>query len=268
VARVVRRAGLLPILSMLLSVAWLGCSLDSSGGGPGPGTGGGGGEGGAGGVETSSLRVAHLAVGIPEVGATRLDFRVVNQGSFNDIAFGRVSQSAELPSGVHQLDLMLPGGVTPLVGVSWELEADVRYTVVAYRDATAPELTGLIVLEERTNGLAVDRGRVLVGHGADDSTWATVAIVDVSANALLASGLVLGTQIEPVDLEPGPQELGFSISSVPPAIDEGPFEIDVSAGETSVVIPVDENLVDGATDPVIYVLKRGTVGMIPVVPGG
>jgi len=249
---------------LVLGLAVFGCS-NSSGGGEG-GAAGGGGEGGAGGLATSMLRVVHLAIGVPEIDAARLDFTVVDEGSFNDIAFGRASQRATLPAGMHELNVTEPGGGAPLGSVSWELEPEIQYTVVAYRNSGASSMTDLIVFDEGTDGLEVDSGRVLVGHGADDSTWATVDIVDADASEVLAADLALGGQTEPIDLVAGQHQLGFSVSSPPPTIDEGPFTIDVSADVTSVLIVVDGDLVDASVDATVYVLEPDTMGMIPAIP--
>lgn len=214
------------------------------------------------------LRVVHLAVGVPGVDEPRLDFTVVDEGSFNGIAFGRASQRALLPAGVHRLHVTGPGGGQPLATLTWDLEVDARYTVVAYRDSSEASSTGLILFEEGSDGRPIDRGWVLIGHGADDSTWSTMALVDSDANQVLATGLVLGSRAEPIELPPGSYDLGFSVSSPPPAIDEGPLRIDVTIDETLLFIVVDGDIVDGSVDLAVYVLEPDTTGMIPAVPSG
>lgn len=260
-----QRIGVGPRAVWSLSIAVLGlvvfgCASSSGGGG------GAGGEAGAGGIAPSILRVAHLAVAVPEADAARLDFTVVDQGSFNDIAFGRASGRATLAAGTHRVDATEPGGGPPLASVTWELEPEGRYTVVAYRNSGEAISTGLIVFDEGTEGLEAGRGRIVIGHGADDSTWATVDVVDSDASEVLATGLVLGGQTAPIDLAAGPRELGFSVSSVPPVIDEGPFPVDVSTGETTVLLVVDGDLVDASVDATVYILEPNTTGMIPAIP--
>lgn len=214
------------------------------------------------------LRVVHLAVGVPGIDEPRLDFTVVDEGSFNGIAFGRASQPAILSAGEHRLNVTYPGGGQLLATLAWELEVDARYTAVAYRDSSQASSTGLILFEDGSDGRPVDRGRVLFGHGADDSTWSTMAVVDSDANQVLATGLVLGSRTEPIDLPAGPHDLGFSVSSPPPAIDQGPFRIDVTIDETLLLIMVDGDIVDGSVDLAVYVLEPDTAGMIPAIPPG
>ena len=250
----------------VLGLVLFGCSSSSGGGGGTAAGGGAGGETGAGGMVPSTVRVAHLAVAVPEVDAARLDFTVVDQGSFNDIAFGRASGRATLAAGMHRVEATEPGSGSPLASVTWELEPEGRYTVVAYRNSGEAASTGLVVFDEGTEGLEVDHGRVVIGHGVDDSTWATVAVVDSDASEVLATGLVLGGQTVPIDLVAGPHELGFSVSSVPPMIDEGPFPVDVSTGETTVLIVVDGDFVDASVDATVYILEPDTAGMIPAIP--
>lgn len=256
------------LLVLVIGLTSFGCNSLEAGGDTGGVGGGPGGAGGAGGVATAMLRVVHLAVGVPEVDATRLDFTVVDEGSFNGIAFGRASQPATLPSGMHSLDVTEPGGGQLLASVTWELEADGRYTVVAYRDSSESTTTGLMLFDGSADGLAIGSGRVLMGHGADDSTWAMVDVVDSDANEVLAAGLVLGSQTEAIDLAAGEHELGFSVASPPPAIDKGPFPIDVSADETLVIIVVDGDVVDQSVDATVYILGPDTTGMVPAIPLG
>jgi hypothetical protein len=258
-----RRGSAIHLLSLLaLGLGAWGCS-DSSGGG---GFGAFGGAGGVGGMPTSMLRVAHLAAGVPEVDDTRLDFTVVDEGSFNSISFGRASRAASLASGVVQVDVTEPGGGLSLASVSVELEADVQYTVAAYRNSDEANGTGLMVFDEGTDGLESGLGRVVIGHAAEDSTWASVDVVDVDTDEVLVSDLGLGEQSEPLDFSAGEHRLGFSTSSVPPAIDEGPFRIAVSANQTAVVIAVDRDVADASVDAAVYVLEPNTSGVIPVIP--
>lgn len=253
------------ILILIHAFAPLGCSLDEGGigGSPGPG-----GVGGAPPLETSMLRVAHLAVGVPALDATELDFTVTDQGSFNGISFGRATPPATLPSDIHQLSVTEPGGVESLADATWELEADVRYTVVAYRKPEATGALGLFVFDEGIDDLEMGHGRVLIGNAADDSTWAMVHVVDSGTGEVVAPSLAPGDQSEPIDLEAGQYELGLSISSAPPAIDLGPFLVDVAADETTILILVDGDVTDGAVEAAVHVLESTTAGMIPAIPLG
>lgn len=252
---------------VLLDIGSLGCgSSDSGGSGGRGGTGGEGGAGGAGGVPTSMLRVVHLAARAPVLGAAQLDFAVVDQGSFNGIAFGRASQWAILPSGLHRLDVTEPGSEEALATLTSELEADARYTVVAYRDASQSNSIGLLLFDYVSQDPVLDRGQVRIAHAADDPTWMTMAVVDADANVVLASGLVLGSRSDPLDLPAGTYQLGFSVSSLPPAIDHGPFPIEVTAGERLFLIVVDRDPVEGSVDLAVYVLGPDTAGMIPTIP--
>lgn len=247
---------------LALALGSWGCSSFSGGGG----FGGFGGAGGVGGTPTSTLRVAHLAVDVPQADDTRLDFSIKDEGSFNAISFGRASRAPSLASGMVQVEVTQPGGGFPLASVSVELEADVRYTVAAYRNSDEASGTGLMVFDEGTEGLEPGSGRVVVGHGVDDDAWATVDVVDVDTNEVLASDIPLGGQSGPLDFSAGEQRLGFAVSSVPPAIDDGPYRISVAADETAVVMVVDRDVADASVDAAVYLLEPDTSGMIPAVP--
>lgn len=250
------------VLVLVHALTAFGCAANEGGGG---GSSGFGGVGGAPLVETSTLRVAHVAVGGPGVDSPELDFNIADQGSFNGISFGRATQLATLPSDVHQLSAAEPGRMTPLANVTWELEADVRYTVAAYRERDPVDAIGLFIFDERIDGLELGRGRVLIAHGAADSAWGTLNVVDTGTNEVIAAALAPGDQAQPIDLAAGSYELGLSISSVPPTIDAGPFLIDVAADETTVLILIDEDPSDGSVEGVVYVLEPTTVGAIPAI---
>jgi hypothetical protein len=261
-----KRTPILTLFVLVVGLASFGCNFSSGGDlGDGGSTGGGGsgGAGGAGGADPAMLRVAHLAPEVPRSGATEVDFTIVDQGSFNSIGFGRVSRYGALSSGVYFLAVTEPGGGPPLATLMPDLEAGVRYTVVAYRDSGA---MSLMLFEERTDGLGIERGLVLAAHAADDSSWGALHLINAGTDEVLAADLAFGIVSDPIDLVAGEYELGFAVASPPPAIDRGPFRASVEAAQSLILVVVDADTADESVDPSVYILTPDTIGMITATP--
>jgi hypothetical protein len=260
-----RRALTSALRALSIGLTLVGC--DASGGDFGPGgTGGAAGTGGMGGSDTAMLRVAHFAPEVPMASATEADFTIADEGSFNSIGFSRVSQYATLPSGSHVVSVTEPGGREPLASMTLELEVDGQYTVVAYRDSREVTAMGLMLFEENTDGLAMDRGRVLVGHGADDSSWRVLSVVDADTDEVYALDLAFGNQAEPADLVADEYVVGFDVSPPSPMIDEGSFRLDVNAGQLSILVVVDNDTVDESVEEAVYAIGPNTSGPVPALP--
>jgi hypothetical protein len=230
-------------------------------------SGGSGGEGGADGTDMPMLRVAHLAPEVPAAGATRLDFDIVDEGSLNGFGFGRVSDYAALPPGTHTITASRAGTSTQRLGrLTTRLETEGRYTVVAYRDSTEPSALGLLIIDESTVGLAADRSRLLIVHGAGDSAWSTVNVVDADTDDVYAADLMFANQAEPVELLAGAYRLGFDVAPPSPMIDEGPFAVNLLGDEALILLVVDTDTVEASVTAAVYVLGPDTIGSISPLP--
>lgn len=213
------------------------------------------------------IRVAHLAPEVPTADDTSVDFVIVDEGSFTAVGFAEVSGYVTLPPDAYFLDV-LPAGTSgePLASTVATLARGGVYTVVAYRDSGESSLTNLFMFEQSTNALAVDRGRVVMANGADDSSWQVVNVVDADTDVVLVSDLLFGTQSDPSDISAGELSFGFDVVPPSPAIDEGPFSAEVVAGEYSILIAVDNDTVDGSVDPSVYAIGPMTEDAITPLP--
>lgn len=251
------------LFALAMGVVVTGCG-SSSGGSDGDGFGG---AGGAGGAETAMLRVAHLAPDVPAAGATEVDITIVDEGSLRSFSFGRVSAYTTLPTGLHTLRVTEPvvGGEL-LASITPELELDGWYTVIAFRDSREAGEMSLMLVEESTVGLATDSGRIVVGHVADDSSWAAVNVVDSDTDEVLAANLGFGERSEPSDQVAGQYSLGFDVSPPSPMIDEGPFRVNVDAEQPSILVVVDNDTADESVDAAVYAIGSDTAGLITPLP--
>lgn len=252
-------------LGLAVCLALGGCSSSSSGGFGGfGGTGGGGGMEGA---ETAQLRVAHFAPEVPSAGATDIDFNIVDEGSFNSIGFGQVTQYAVLRTGIHSVTAREPGARgEPSASVTPELSVDEQYTILGYRHSREAGAMGLLLFEESVSGLAVNNGRLLIGHGADDSSWPALDVVDADTDEVLAADLLFGSLTEPIDLVAGEHRFGLYVASSLPRVERGRFRVNVEMGEVVILIVVDNDTVDASVDAAMYSIGPNTTGSVSALP--
>lgn len=230
-------------------------------------SGGSGGGGGTAGTDMPMLRVAHLAPEVPSAASTRLDFEIANEGSLNGFSFGRVSDYAALPPGIHTVSASKAGTSTQrLARLTARLELEGRYTVVAYRDSSEPSAMDLLIIDETTVGLSVDRGRLLIVNGADDSSWSGPNVVDADTDEVYAANLMFATQAAPVDLLAGEYSLGLDALPPSPIIDEGPFGVNLEAEQPFILVVVDTDTVDASVAAAVYVIGPTTAGSISALP--
>ncbi len=261
-----RRLPVCAALGLTCGVA-VACSSSNDLGGSG-GAGGIGGAGGEGGqaIVTAMLRVAHFAADVPAANATEVDFFVVGEGSFNSIGFGRVTQYGSVPVGPVVVEARALGGGALLATASDDLEAGGRYTFVAYRDRAEPSEMSLMRFDEEVSDLDPARGRVWVGHGVDDTSWATVQLILADAAEVPIAPLAFGEQAAPLDLDAGPHDLGFDTTPPSPTIDYGPFTIDVVGGETLILFAIDRDPIDESASAEVFPIRSGTTGTVDPLP--
>lgn len=218
---------------------------------------------GAGGDETSLLRVAHLAPELPTPASSFVDFDISGVGSFNSFEYRRVSAYAEVSPGLRVIAVTRAGTSTELLArITPRLELGGLYTVIAYRDERESSAMNLMLIEERVDGLGVESGRLVVGHAADDSSWPAMDVVEQETSSVLVADLPFGESSDSVDLNESGQSLRFEASSPPPIVVAGPFRILVEAEEPSIVFVADEDTAEGSVRAAVYWIGPNSTGLI------
>jgi hypothetical protein len=106
----------------------------------------------------------------------------------------------------------------------------------------------------------------VVGHGADDSSWPAVNVVDADTSAVLIADLMLGAQSESVELVAGDYALRFDGSSPPPTIEQGPFRANIEPRQSLILFVVDEDTVDDSVGAAVYAIGPDAKGSVPPLP--
>lgn len=250
-----RKLGL--ALTVAMAAASLGCAADEGVGGPNGET-----E-----LSKPKIRFAHLAPDLPAADDTALDFLIEDEGSFTDVAFGSVTPYVNVEPLSYFIDILAAGGNREVLAtLDPSLELGDVYTVVTYRDSREAGQMGVLLINERTDGLLFTDARFVIAHCVDDSTWQTVNLVDADTDELIAEGLALGTESGPVDRFEEVLNFGFDVLPPSPEIDEGPFSASSPAETVSVLVAVDRDTSDGSVDAEIYALGPTTRGPISTLP--
>lgn len=226
------------------------------------------GMGGSGGSNLAMLRVAHLAPEMPAKEDTTVDFVIVDEGAFTGVPFARVSAFTSLSPDFYTIHVV-PAGTAdePLATTVPTLEAGRRYTLVAHRASGETGSLGFFLFEHDTSGLVPDSGRVVMGHGVDDSSWQSVDVVDTEAEEVLIEDLAFGAQSNPTARPEGVLDFGFDVApSSSSTIDAGPFSFDVPGGAYSVLVVVDQDTADGSVDSAVFAIEPMTEGSIAPLP--
>ncbi|MEM8608254.1 MAG: hypothetical protein AAGF92_14175 [Myxococcota bacterium] len=217
----------------------------------------------------AELRVAHLAPGVPNPLDTALDFEVLSQGSFDDIQFAHVSDTVLLDADTYFVTASATNGVAEaLADAAPRLDDSTLSTVIAYRDASEPDGLNLAVLGADEFGLGTTTGRLVVGHGADDSEWALVDVVDASTGEVLIAGLAFGDQSAPIDVEAGELEVRFDGVLPSADISQGPFLVTVEPDELLLLFIIDVDTNVNSVNAELYGLGPRTIGSIDPLPKG
>lgn len=219
--------------------------------------------------ETAQLRIAHLAPEVPSLADTNVDILVNGNTAITDIEFREATDFIEFPVGDYTFGIAQAGSDTPVFEFSATLEPDAILTVVAYRTvasgAAAP--VGVLVFEGSTDGLPMGSGRVIVGHGADDSDLATVdVIVTDDCPPALIDDFLFGSVRGPLDLPAADYNLGIAaVDSCTPAA--GPLVASVTADVVTLLVAVDNDVADNSLAPAVYAIVDDFSGdNIPALP--
>ncbi|MGB5809230.1 MAG: DUF4397 domain-containing protein, partial [Polyangiales bacterium] len=211
------------------------------------------------GLLPAMLRVAHFAPEVPGIADTELDFTILDQGSFERIAFARASDYATLDPDLYFVDVT-PVGVAgaPLAMVAPRVDVNLQYTLVAYRDVDETSGLSVLVAQEDPRGPLFDGGSVVVVHGADDDVWRTVSVVDADTEDVLVTDLAFGSQSAPFDLAAGMYNLRFDGVAPSAMIDQGPVQVRVEPNETLLLVLIDTDVTAGVVDAAVYSLGPST----------
>lgn len=215
------------------------------------------------------IRVVHLAPAFPDPSDTALDFEILGEGFFGDVAFAEASDNASLDPDLYFLTAAASNGTgDPLASTSFDLDAFAPSTIVAYRDDAQSSALSLATLELGTSLLGEGRGRVLIGHGADDPGWTLVDVVNADTGDVIAEDLVFGGQSASIDVDAG--ELPLLFEGVPPSmgIDEGPFLVTVEPQEALLLFIIDVDPTADSIDAELYGIGPMTTGTIEPLPRG
>jgi len=106
------------------------------------------------------------------------------------------------------------------------------------------------------------RGRVWVGHGVDDTSWAAVQLILDDGAEVPVAQLVFGGQTAPLNLDAGPHQVGFDTTAPSPAIDYGPLTIEVLGGEALILFAIDRDAIDGSASPEVFPIRSDSTGTV------
>ena len=123
----------------------------------------------------------------------------------------------------------------------------------------------MLVLDGRTENLPQGSGRVLVGHGADDSLLDPVDVINVAAcPEPIADDLAFGATAGPLDLAVGNVDIAFSLDDNC-GVAAGPLRAGVTADVVTVLVAVDADVNDNSPAPAVYALVGEASGSIPTL---
>jgi hypothetical protein len=217
--------------------------------------------------KTASIRVAHLAPEVPMMGDTAVDILINDNTAIPDLEFAQATPFIDLPVGDYTFGIA-PAGTTEAV---FEFDATLIdgqiATVVAYRSVAAgtEDPVGVLLFDGSTENLVGGSGRVLVGHGADDSLLDPVDVINVDdCPPPIADDFVFGTTAGPLDLAAGNVDIAFSLDDNC-GIAAGPLRAGVTADVVTILVAVDNDVDDNSLTPAVYALVGDASGSIPTL---
>ena len=208
--------------------------------------------------ETAQVRIAHLAPEVPSPADTNVDILVNGNTAITNIEFREATGFIELPVGDYTFGIAVAGSDTPVFEFPATLEAGAILTVVAYRTvvsgADAP--VGVLVFDGSTDGLPMGSGRVIVGHGADDSLLDPVNVLNTGAcPPPLLADFEFGTVSASLDLDIAGVNIAFNLSGSPECqVDAGPLAAPITDDVVTLLVAVDNDVDDAALAPAVYAI--------------
>jgi len=206
----------------------------------------------------AQVRIAHLAPEVPTAGDTNVDILVNGNTAITNLAFREATGFVELPVGDYTFGIAAAGSSDPVFEFPASLEADAILTVVAYRTVAsgADDPVGVLVFDGSTDGLAVGSGRVIVGHGADDSLLNPVNVLNTGAcPPPLLPNFAFGAVSPAVDLDTDSVNIAFNLPSSPECqVDAGPLNAPITSDVVSILVAVDNDVTDNSLAPAVYAI--------------
>jgi hypothetical protein len=208
--------------------------------------------------ETAKLRIAHLAPEVPTAGDTNVDILVNGNTAITDIEFREATGFVELPVGDYMFGIAAAGTDTPVFEFPATLEANAILTVVAYRtiESGAADPVSVLVFDGSTDGLAMGSGRVIVGHGADDTLLDPVNVLNTGAcPPPLLPNFKFGAVSDSLDLDIAGVNIAFNVPTSPECqVDAGPLAAPITDDVVTLLVAVDNNVADNALAPAVYAI--------------
>jgi len=165
------------------------------------------------------VRIGHCSPDAPNV-----DVHVDGDPAFENVAFGDLSDYAELAAGEHHVRVVPAGGGDAVIDANLDLEEGTGYTVLA---------TGMLadiepsVFTDEPGEVASDKSHVRFIHASPDAPAVSIGVKD------------------------GPEvftDVGFRMASDYQAVDDGSYDLDVHpAGSDDVVLSVRGLSFDGGS---------------------
>ncbi len=208
--------------------------------------------------ETAQVRIAHLAPEIPTDVDTNVDILVNGNTAITDIEYREATGFVELPVGDYLFGIAAAGSTEPVLEFPATLEAGAVLTVVAYRTVAsgADDPVGVLVFDGSTDGLPMGSGRVIVGHGADDSLLDPVNVLNTGAcPPPLLADFEFGEVSASLDLDIAGVNIAFNLPNSPECqVDAGPLAAPITDDVVTILVAVDNNVDDNSLDPAVYAI--------------
>ena len=183
------------------------------------------------------LRIGHCCPDAPNV-----DVHVDRSPAFENVAFGELSEYAELAAGEHEVAVVPAGGGDPVIETAVELEDETAYTVLA---------TGLLddiqptVFEDAPGEVPSDKSHARFVHAAPDAPSVSIRVKD------------------------GPElfgDIGFRGASDYTPVDAGSYDLEVRpTGSDDVVLTIDGVSLDGGTAYTAVAIGQVSEGTLAAV---
>jgi hypothetical protein len=208
--------------------------------------------------ETAQVRIAHLAPEVPSPADTNVDIIVNGNTAITDIEFREATGFIELPVGDYVFGIAPAGSDTPVFEFPATLEPDAILTVVAYRTVAsgADDPVGVLVFDGSTDGLPMGSGRVIVGHGADDSLLDPVNVLNTGdCPPPLLPNFEFGAVSDSLDLDIAGVNIAFNLPSSPECqVDAGPLAAPITDDVVTLLVAVDNDVADNSLVPAVYAI--------------
>lgn len=218
----------------------------------------------------AEVRIAHLAPDVPSEGDTAVDILINGNTAIEGVTFETATPFVSLPVGDYNFGIATPGSTDPVFDADVTLTDGQVLTVVAIRSTVqtgGDSLVTVLTFDGSTDGLPTGSGRVIVGHGADDSLLDPVNVLNTGAcPPPLLPNFAFGTVSDSLDLDIAGVNIAFNLTgSAECAVDAGPLAAPITDDVVSILVAVDRDVDDSSLDPAVYALIGEASGNIPTL---